>query len=245
MRHLHNFLALILKTGYSSVIPTLDILRSYDPDDKRRQWSNMEQGFLGTDWKNVNFPDGFLYDTTWTTDADNATKVKNGSRAHSLKYIVGTKSSGEKLSDNGSSSICTYLLRYADVLLIYAEAVLGEAASTSDASALAAFNKVHNRAGNFNNEPVAVLTKDIILKERRAEFAYEGDYFFDIQRQGLAKAKEIITNQERGSLNLDGTINSYKVPASNISTDEDLFLPIPQSETVSDPRLLEPAVPYY
>jgi len=162
-----------------------------------------------------------------------------------LKYIVGPGSNGEKLSDNGSSSICTYILRYADVLLIYAEAVLGSAASTSDAGALTAFNKVHNRGGNFNNQPVTVITQDIIFKERRAEFAYEGDYWFDVQRQGLAKAKEIITSQERGSLNWDGTLNSYKVPASNISSEEKLFLPIPQSETVSDPKLLEAPVPYY
>ncbi len=234
------------RTGYSSIIPTLDLLNSYDADDQRREWSNMEHGFTRTDWKNINFPNGFFYDTTHSGAAtDDAFKIKNGSRAHSLKYIVGTGSNGEKLSDNGSSSINTYILRYADVLLIYAEAVLGNAASTTDASALAAFNKVHNRGGNFNNIPVTKLTKDMILKERRAEFAYEGDYWFDVQRQGLEKAREIITNQERGSYNWDGTLNSVKVPASNIASVEDLFLPIPQSETVSDPKLLEPAVPYY
>lgn len=233
------------KTGYSSVIPTLDLLESYDPADKRRQWSNMEQGFYRPDWTNINFPNGFKYDTTWTGSNDDAFKVKNGSRAHSLKYIVGTGSNGEKLSENGSTSINTYILRYADVLLIYAEAVLGNNGTTSDGTALAAFNRVHNRGGNFDNTPVTTLTKDVIFKERRAEFAFEGDYFFDIQRQGLEKAREIITSQERGSLNSDGTINSYKVPAANISTEEDLFLPIPQSETVSDPKLLEAAVPYY
>src|SRR5690606_25307918 len=130
----------------------------------------------------------------------------------------------------------------ADILLIYAEAVLGESGTTSDAGALAAFNQVHNRGGNFNNVPLTQLTKDIILKERRAEFAYEGDYYFDIQRQGLTKAQQIISSQERGTLNFDGSLNSYKVPAGNI-TAEKLFLPIPQSETVADPKLLEPAIP--
>ncbi len=236
------------KTGYSSVIPTLDLLRSYDPKDKRRQWSNMEHGFTKKEWTNRNFMSGFVYDTTHSGSSnDDATKTKNGSRANALKYIVGTKATGESLSDNGSSDINTYILRYADVLLIYAEAVLGDAASTADASALSAFNMVHNRGGNFDNVPVALLTKDIILKERRAEFAYEGDYWFDVQRQGLAKAREIISNQERGSLNWDGTLNSYKVPAANLGSEEKLFLPIPQQETVSNPKLLpsQPAVPYF
>lgn len=227
-------------TGYSSIYPTLDILNSYAPNDKRREWSNMEHGFFRANWKNANFPNGFTYDTTGT-DYETTTKFRNGSRANSLKYVVGPKSTGEALSDNGSSSICTYILRYADVLLIYAEAVLGEAASTADASALAAFNKVHNRQGNFNNVPVTSLTKDIILKERRAEFAYEGDYWFDIQRQGFVKAKQIIEAQERGSYTGSG-INSVK---ATISSESQLFLPIPQSQVLADPLLAQPPVPYY
>lgn len=227
-------------TGYSSVYPTLDLLNSYDPEDKRRQWSNMEHGFTRADWKNDNFPNGFKYDTTGT-EYETATTFRNGSRANSLKYVVGPGSNGEKLSDNGSSDICTYILRYADVLLIYAEAVLGDAASTTDASALTAFNRVHNRNGNFGNVAQTVLTKDIILKERRAEFAYEGDFWFDIQRQGFARAKQIIEAQERGSYTGNG-INHF---SATLTSENQLFLPIPQSETVSDPQLLQPAVPYY
>lgn len=227
-------------TGYSSVYPTLDLLRSYHPDDRRRQWSNMEHGFTKADWTNVNFPTGFRYDTSGTVYED-ATHIRNGSRANSLKYVVGTGSNGEPLSSNGSSSIGTYMLRYADVLLMYAEAVLGASASTSDALALQYFNKVHNRQGNFNNIPVTSLTKDVIMHERRVEFAYEGDSWFDIQRQGFAKAKTIIDVQERGSYTGTG-INHV---TATLNTASQLFLPIPQSETVSDPRLNDPAVPYY
>lgn len=228
-------------TGYSSVYPTLDLLRSYDANDKRRQWSVMEHGFTRADWKNANFPNGFKYDTTGNAYED-ATHFRNGSRANSLKYVVGTGTNGEALSSNGSTDICTYLLRYADVLLIYAEAVLGNNASTTDATALAAFNKVHNRGGNFNNVPVTSLTRQIILKERRAEFAFEGDWWFDVQRQGFTEAQKIINAQERGSLNGDGSVNHA---AATLTSASQLFLPIPQSETVSDPKLTQPAVPYY
>ena len=227
-------------TGYSSVYPTIDLLESYDPQDKRRQWSNMEHGFTRADWKNANFPNGFLYDTTGT-EYETATTFRNGSRANSLKYVVGPGSNGEALSDNGSSSICTYILRYADILLIYAEAVLGNSASTTDATALGYFNEVHTRNGNFGGVGVTTLTKDVILKERRAEFAYEGDYWFDIQRQGFARAKQIIDAQERGSYTGNG-INHF---SATLTSESQLFLPIPQSETVSDPQLLAPAVPYY
>jgi starch-binding outer membrane protein, SusD/RagB family len=231
----------VVNTGYSSVYPTLDMLKAYDADDKRRQWSVMEQGFTRPDWTNANFPNGFVYDTTGNVYED-ATHFKNGSRSNALKYVVGTGSNGEKLSDNGSTDVCTYILRYADVLLIYAEAVLGSSASTSDASALDAFNKVHTRGNNFNGVKLTSLTPDIILHERRVEFAFEGDYWFDIQRQGFDKAKAIINAQERGTLNGDGTINHAK---ANFNSPSQLFLPIPQSETVSDPKLNEPPVAYY
>jgi hypothetical protein len=125
------------------------------------------------------------------------------------------------------------------VLLIYSEAVLGTNASTSDPSALSAFNLVHARAGLT---PVTSLTKQQILHERRVEFAFEGDYWYDIQRQGFSMASQIINAQERGTLNGDGTINHV---GATFTTPSQLYLPIPSDEVVADPKLAMPAVPYY
>jgi hypothetical protein len=134
----------------------------------------------------------------------------------------------------------TFILRYADVLLIYAEAVMNGTGSTSDATALDAFNAVHTRGGLA---PVGSITLDGLLRERKIEFAFEGDYWFDIQRQGLAKATAMVALQERGTYDDNRQLNSFKatIPAS-FST---LFLPIPQTETVSNPLLLEPPIAYY
>jgi starch-binding outer membrane protein, SusD/RagB family len=226
-------------TGYSSVIPTLDLLNSYESGDLRRKWSVMEQGFTNPNWKNANFPNGFVYDTTWTSSSDDPYKIKTGTRSNALKYTVGPLSSGEPLNSQGGNSMNTYMLRYADVLLIYAEAVLGNNASTSDAAALSAFNKVRTRAGLT---ALTSLTKNIILHERRVEFAFEGDYWFDIQRQGFTRAKQILEAQERGTLNNNGTINHVGI---TVTSADRLFLPIPQQEVVSDPELSRPAVAYY
>ena len=76
------------------------------------------------------------------------------------------------------------LLRYAEVLLIYAEA-LAEGAqfeSQSGMSADAALNMVRDRAGLA---PVAA-TRENIYEERRAELAMEDDRFFDLVRTGQA-----------------------------------------------------------
>jgi hypothetical protein len=200
----------------------------------------MEQGFTRKDWINVNFPNGFTYDTTYVNSSDDPYKIKTGTRSNILKYVVGTGSNGEEVASTGHTSICTYVLRYADVLLIYAEAVAGTGSATSDASAVAAFNQVHTRAGL---PEVTSLTTDMILHERRVEFAFEGDRWFDVQRQGFTKASAIINAQERGTLSFDGTTVNH-IGASFTSPSQ-LFLPIPQTETVSDPKLLEAAVPYY
>ena len=133
-----------------------------------------------------------------------------------------------------NTGINTAILRYADVLLIYAEAVLGDAPSTTDAEALKAFNKVRTRAHLLPKSPI---TMDDILQERRVEFAFEGDYWFDIQRQGFAKAKAIILSQNRGTADYPYYVTSF--------TESMMHLPIPAVEVLQDPELSKDPVPYY
>ncbi len=96
------------------------------------------------------------------------------------------------------------LLRYAEVLLIHAEASaeLGDmgAAQTS-------LDKVRARAGL----PVVTATIDNIYKERRAELAMENDRIYDLRRTG--RAAEVLT--------------AYGLPY--VSPKHDLY-PIPQDQ---------------
>ncbi len=79
------------------------------------------------------------------------------------------------------------ILRYADVLLMYAEAIIGDNNATSDAAAVDAYVAVRTRAGF---DPVAdrpaTLTKEALLVERRVELAFENQRFFDLIRFGVA-----------------------------------------------------------
>ncbi len=229
--------------GWSAIIPSIDLLNSYEFNDKRRQWSIMEHGFKKENWVNVNFPNGFTYDTTYVTNVDEKIKIKTGTRSNALKYVVGPGGNGVNV--NGTSTdMNTYILRYADILLIYAEATLGGTASTSDASALAAFNQVRHRAGFGASADKTVLTPDLILHERRVEFAFEGDYWFDIQRQGFTKAKQIVDNQERGIYSSAGKHRIESVKAT-LTSEANLFIPLPTTEILTNPELGKPAIPYY
>ena len=227
-------------TGYSSAIPTIDLLNSYQTGDKRKGWSIMQQGYSNPAWKNVNFPNGFVYDTTGAVpDPNSVLTILTGTRSNALKYTAGPASVIGTVNGQGGNSLCVYILRYADVLLIYAEAVLGTNASTSDGGALAAFNLVHQRAGL---PAVSSITKSMIFAERRVEFAFESDYWYDIQRQGYAAAQAILLSQERGTYNGDGTITHL---APTFTSASQLFMPIPTDEIVADPALAQAPVSYY
>lgn len=221
-------------------IPSMDVLTAYEPGDNRRKGSIMEQGWSYPSWKpqnnnptyNAFMANGYKYDTLQPVGNGGQ---KNTTHSNIAKYVVGPGSSyGGEAVLGMNSGINTIILRYADILLIYAEAVLGASASTTDASALQAFNKVRARAGLL---PKATITPDDIFKERRVEFAFEGDFWFDIQRQGFTKAKQIILAQNRGTY----TYPSYVT----VFTQSMMYLPIPAGEILQDPALADPPVPYY
>jgi len=231
--------------------PSLDLLSAYETSDRRRKGSVMEHGWTMPAWKPQKLPQddgsftandaayntfmaaGYKYDTLQNTSQGGQ---KNDVRSNIAKYVVGPglKYGGEAVIGM-NTGINFMMLRYADILLIFAEATLGTNASTTDATALDAFNDVRERAGLSAKSSI---TLNDILKERRVEFAFEGDYWFDIQRQGFAKAKAIIEAQNRGNAN-DGP--SY----ITTFTQSMMFLPIPASEILQDPLLGEEPVRYY
>lgn len=165
------------------------------------------------------------------------------------KHIIGNEKDNNAPTMTYTASIeHDALLRLADVYLIYAEAILGSSASTSDGEALKYFNKVRTRAGV---DPVSTINIDSILKERRVEFAFEGQYWLDLVRLSYwnpTKAVNILNNQKRvtftysnGVATPDAPIGTAIVPAT-ISA---FTLQIPASELSADPNLAEPPVKYY
>lgn len=115
------------------------------------------------------------------------------------------------------------VLRYADILLINAEAIMeingaGPTNRTTGVSAAATpFNLVRERAGL---EAISAPTFNDLIYERRMEFAFEGgDRHFDLVRWGLAE-------EVYNSLSAEG---SYK-PARTFDADVNNLLPYPQEE---------------
>jgi hypothetical protein len=108
------------------------------------------------------------------------------------------------------------ILRYPDVLLMYAEARLnGSTAGTlSGLTADQAVNMVRDRAGLT---PLSGTTKQQLWDERRAEFALEEDRFFDLIRTGQAAtalaSKGFVT----------GKHEVYPIPSTQIQLNNNLI----------------------
>ena len=89
------------------------------------------------------------------------------------------------------------ILRYSDVLLMYTESVLGAPSdpyinnTTNDLNALATYNAIIERAGY---SPVESVSRNDLLQERKLEFAFENQRWFDLQR--IAGVSETIRIME-------------------------------------------------
>lgn len=164
------------------------------------------------------------------------------------KHVVGTAADNNSPTmDLWSSIEHNALLRLADVYLVYAEALLGNNASTADAEALKYFNKVRTRAGV---DPAPLITADTLFRERRIELAYESHFWFDLVRLSYYNpqmAIAAINNQKRELFTYSNGIATptpynVAITPANINT---FTLPIPATELTADPKLSEPPVPYY
>ncbi|TLV02200.1 RagB/SusD family nutrient uptake outer membrane protein [Dyadobacter luticola] len=174
------------------------------------------------------------------------------------KYLTGKAKDVGGLSASQNYGNDTYMMRLAEMYLVYAEAVLGNNASTNDATALKYFNLVHMRAGLPIFE--GPLTFDVIFKERLVEFAMEGMAWYDLvslHYYNAAKAYSILNSQDRGLFfaapdhfpnptSWTFTKTSWATTERTIDANSGNFLlPIPSAELSQAPNLQKPAVDYY
>jgi hypothetical protein len=245
--------------------PTIDLQRLFgdtssskirvNKDVRRKATMMMYSDYYPYFWRDKG---GFT--ATWD-DVNNVAGATFGcgTGANCVKHIVGNtedhKAEYGSASLRMATSLSTHLIRLADVYLIYAEAVLGNQASTSDPEALRVFNLVRQR-GIPSAPPETSLTFEKIFKERRLELACEGDNWYDFVRlhyYNPALAKQWLNKQERGTYNnlkayykdevsqSSVTLNSFKL---NLTDDSKFFLPFPDVDISMNKHLLEDPVEF-
>lgn len=233
---------------------TMDFLEAVDPADKRKSAIYMDVNDVYPEINKAN--GGYKY---FIVNRD-ATGKELESASPTLtalkKYVVGSaEDNAGKVSTNQATAINQYLLRLADVYLVYVEAAIGAGSSTSDPRALQYFNAIRSRAGLLD---ASVISSADLLKERRMEFALESLYWFDIKRafyRDPVAVTQMLSNQKRDYVfyrdqssgaadekTKEGYIMNINGTGKITFRPENINLPIPESEVV-DNDLLAPGAP--
>jgi starch-binding outer membrane protein, SusD/RagB family len=191
-----------------TTVPTNAFLASYEAGDKRAA----EKGFF--------FRNYFLGGGTGAPIALN--------RYYVYKHFDIPANGAPGTPGSGNSGLNYPLMRYAEVLLIYAEAV--NEASGPTAEAHAALKAIRDRAG-LATPDIASFTqatfREAVWRERWHELSFEGITWFDMIR--LRKVYNAATNT---FIDFDGaTLNGTTLQSKH------LLLPLPAADFRNNPNL--------
>lgn len=190
----------------------------------------------------------FIYDTDYGVGGPGG-ELQSPTGVNCVKHLYGNTYDHELALGYSPSSqangLATHLLRLSDVYLVYAEAKMGTASSTSDAEAVAAYNAVRSRALNAYT-PVTSITWEDVWLERNLELACEGDRWYDYVRLSYYDpdlAIQKIKAQRRNSFyGLDDLYSTYYesgqwvVDTSSMYYNEDTAVPNVTADSFTLPK---------
>lgn len=198
-------------------------------------WAPLNQGVLaaevGVDFLGAMIPNPEFYD--WYPDTDprkdmffmsEVTSYQDPSVVVTLPFPSVAKYWGPIYANGTDQDIV--LLRYADILLIYAEAENEINGATS--SAYQALNRVRERAFGNNSGNLSGLSKEdfrkAVREERSLELCFEGNSWPDMLRTRESRA---------------GSIFDYENIGGVSPSEKNLLFPIPSSEINANPNLVQ------
>ncbi len=129
------------------------------------------------------------------------------------KNVGAYRNVGKYSTSDGSDDI--RVVRYEEVVLIYAEALL----STNPSQALVWLNKVPAERGGTL---YAAATLDNVLLERRKEFAFEGQRFWDLLRTGKGISKVDERQTFKSTIPMGDTNLAFPIPSTELSANSNL-----------------------
>lgn len=251
------------------VSPLDDPATRTDVDERRKATMMMAGDFYDYFWEDKTDEQGrkgfnflqFLYDSNGYGSGGPGT-LQSATGVNSVKHLYGdaydhkTHAVDGISASNMHSSLATPVLRLSDIYLVYAEAVIGNNNSTTDASAIDAFYKVRSRAIKSAARPTSITWNDV-WKERRLELAMEGDRWYDFVRRSyydMSGAINELKQQKRGayyglntlyknyyeskSWNVDASTMHYATETLAPNVSEQTFtLPFPSQDVVFNGNL--------
>lgn len=170
-----------------------------------------------------------------TTDAVGNTYIASTTGFNIKKYI-----NAEDYANPSNNGINLILIRYAEVLLTYAEAKIES--NTIDQSVYDAINAVRNGRQDvkLTSLPTGLSQSElraIVRRERTIELAFEGLHLADVRRWKTAVT--VVPGSVLGITYFDGSVSkTVQVAATRVFDASKHYLwPIPQRERDQDPNL--------
>lgn len=266
--------------GFSSKVPSESLVDSYEcidglpidqsplydinhPYDNRDPRLGQTLALPGSNYYNYKFETHKDSIKTWNYNTVPATRVDNLEATHAFATFTGFcwRKYVDLLDkdDRGNSELNVIAMRYAEVLLIYAEAKIE--ANDIDASVYEAINRVRQRPGvnmpAISNGKSQEQLRSIVRKERKYEFAGEGLRLFDIRRWGiagevmngafygrvprgyLAAAPAIDENGTPDYANVPNLAGMRVVELRTFNNVRDILWPIPNIEILTNKQLVQ------
>lgn len=211
---------------------SIDESPMYDPDDP---YANRDLRMYGT----LLFPGATFGGAVYNSlpDSPTADRVKNDFNATATGYQQIKYVDPIDRAAPSNSGLDFILLRYGDVLLMYAEARVEM--NQIDQTVYDAINLVRNRAGlpNVTGPHTQEQLRQIVRHERRVELALEGLRIFDIRRWGIGE--QVMPGQSFGIdfVNENGVIETIPGDTRFFSANRDYLWPIPLKELDLNPAL--------
>lgn len=136
---------------------------------------------------------------------------------------------------NGSNNF--YIIRYAEILLTYAEALI-ESGKWQDKAVLKSINEVRRRAGQVEASEAVYNSqekvRELLRRERRVELAFEGSRYLDIRRWNIAE--KVMDGAVYGAVS-PKTGEKVQIETRSYKVGKNEVLPIPQSELLANKNL--------
>ncbi|GAA4951969.1 RagB/SusD family nutrient uptake outer membrane protein [Algibacter agarivorans] len=206
--------------GWSVGVPSLEVYNTWDDGDYRKSVSLDDTGVFN----------GVVQ--PYTVFKESGASGRGVNRPHIAKY---TRHTGVTANGNGRASQNNYsMIRYAEVLLIAAEALNEVTPGTTEAEGYV--NRVRKRArdGALGSTPsafpadVSGLSKDdfrtMVLEDRKWELAFEFKRWYDIARRRMGP--EVFS-----ASGLEGAKPGF-------DENQDYLYPLPSDELARNPNLL-------
>jgi len=200
----------VTNTGVGTTVPTLDFYNSFADDDLRKKDKT-----------------GFFY-TSYYTNGSGALFSLGGPYIFKFFNTIANGAPGQ--TGTGVDDLNIHQIRFAEVLLVFAEAT-NESTGISD-DAYEALTRIRTRAGlttaarnSFSKETF----REAIWKERWHELCYEGITWFDMVR--LRKVYNERTDR------FDDFVGHVNLSSNQTLKDRHLLLPLPTLEMSDNPNL--------